>query len=328
MPSTFSLIIPTYRRPWLVTQAVESALRQTRAFEEVIVVADGEDDPAIDALAGQPVIVLPIPHGGVSSARNAGVERASSDWVCFLDDDDLLHPEYLECLAQEVATRAHVLAFNAPYWSFAANAGPREEFVADSLDGCLEAITSASPRNDMTYLDIEGRSYDLLLARLRGSMSTAAVRKDILRIAGGFPEGVSTAEDWTMYVNVARYTEWGLLPRRLAFFRDHPAGVTHAPSVEKGLMVLRAISSFWEPGDQPVPRHRPLSAYRRYYRFELRVVLDRCRRERDFVRYRTALLLARKILPDRRDRLAAMIPGSVWRAFQHLRVGARRQNEA
>lgn len=316
---TFALVIPTFRRPSLVLQAVDSALRQSRAFDEIIVVADGEDDPALRHLSLRPISVVSIAHSGVAGARNAGIDHASADWVCFLDDDDLLHPEYLAHLEEQVRANPDVGAYNSQYWSFAAVAGPREEIIATSLDECLAAAEHAVPKNDMTYLEIEGRSFDLLLERLRGSMSTASVRRDILRKAGGFPEGFPIAEDWTMYVNVARHTEWRVLRERLAFFRDHPDVVTRAPSPAKGVMVLRAIAAFWDTGDRPVPPHRPLQAYRRHYRYELRQVLERCRRQRDIAHYRAALKVAAVILPRRRDRALAMVPTVLWERLRCLR---------
>ena len=130
-------------------------------------------------------------------------------------------------------------------------------------------------------------------------MSTAAVRRDLLVRAGGFPDGMITAQDWVMYVNVARLTEWHLVPERLAFFRDHPGTLTRAGSPMKGLTALRAIRSFWQPSELPTPPHRPITAYSRYYRHVLGWALQACVRARDFRSYREALMIARDILPRR-----------------------------
>ncbi|GAA1469079.1 glycosyltransferase family A protein [Microbacterium thalassium] len=325
MPSrtSFALIIPTHRRPGFVREAVDSALRQHRPFDHIIVVADGEDDPAIAALADAPVDVIGMPRRGVAAARNAGVERATSDWVCFLDDDDLLHPHYLARIAETVDADADVGAMNCWYWTFAADPARGSEITAASLDECLAAAASAEPRLDMNYLEIEGRSFDLLLERLRGSMSTAAVRREVLLRAGGFPEGMTCAEDWTMYVNVARFTEWRIIRERLAFFRDHGGTNTRTGWAANGLIILRAIRSFWEPSTMPTPPHRPLDAYRRDYRFVLTHTLDAAVRSRDFTTYRQALATAASVLPRRTDRLRAMTPRLLRRAAAFIRRTAR-----
>lgn len=322
-PSTFALVIPTHRRPDLVVQAVESALRQTRPFDQVVVVADGVDDPAVAVLQASPVDVLAIEKAGVAAARNAGVDRARTDWVCFLDDDDLLHPDYLSRVEAEAdATGAQAL--NTGYWSFAAQAGPDDEFSAGTLDECLEGARTALPKRDLGYLKIEGRSFDLLLERMRGSMSTTAVRRDILLRAGGFPDGVITGQDWVMYVNVSRLTEWHLVPDRLGFFRDHPSTITRTGSPLKGLTALRVIRSFWRPSRLPTPPHRPLDAYRPYYRHVLGWALRACWRARDIGAYREALLIAREILPRRADRLRAASPRWMTRGVWALRRAPKR----
>jgi glycosyltransferase involved in cell wall biosynthesis len=324
---TFALVIPTHRRPELVVQAVDSGLRQTRPFDQVVVVADGFGDAAVAALEGWPVEVLAIEKSGVAAARNAGVDRAWTDWVCFLDDDDLLHPEYLARVESEVHAAPEIGAMNAAFWSFAAEAGPNDEFSASTLDECLEAIRTAVPTKDLGYLEIEGRSFDLLLERMRGSMSTTAVRRDLLLRAGGFPHGMITAQDWAMYVNVARLTEWRLLHDRLAFFRDHPNTITRTGSAAKGLTALRAIRSYWQPSDLPTPPHRPLSAYRPNYRHVLAWALRACVRARELRAYREALVIARDILPRRSDRLRAAAPTWLLGGAQALGRRASRRGD-
>ena len=204
-------------------------------------------------------------------------------------------------------------------------AGPGDEFSASTLDGCLEAIRTAVPTKNLSYLEIEGRSFDLLLERMRGSMSTSAVRRDLLIRAGKFPHGMVTAQDWVMYVNVARLTEWRLLRDRLAFFRDHPVSITRTGSPVKGLTALRAIRSFWQPSTLPTPPHRPLDAYRTYYRHVLGWALRLCWRARDLRSYREALAIARDILPHRTDRLRAAAPRWMQRASRRITVARGRR---
>jgi glycosyltransferase involved in cell wall biosynthesis len=321
-PVSFALVIPTHQRPALVTQAVQSGLRQVRPFDQIIVVADGEDDAALEALADAPVEVVAIRKAGVAAARNAGLALAETDWVCFLDDDDLLHPDYLVRVEQSIRTAPEVGAVNTEYWSFASQAGPDDEFSASTLDECLAAVPTANRVKDLSYLQIEGRSFDLLHERLRGSRSTAAVRRDNLERAGGFPDGMITAQDWVMYVNVARLTEWRLIQERLAFFRDHPQTATRTNSPLKGLTALRAIRSFWRPTALPTPAHRPLDAYRPYYRHVLTWTLRSCWRARDMRSYRESLRIAREILPRRSDRLRAAAPA--WLRARTASVRRRR----
>ena len=84
--------------------AVESVLAQTFADFECICVNDGSTDktPAIlDEYAARDrrVKVIHKPNGGVGSARNAGLEVAAGDWICYLDGDDVWAPDMLDDFA-------------------------------------------------------------------------------------------------------------------------------------------------------------------------------------------------------------------------------------
>jgi glycosyltransferase involved in cell wall biosynthesis len=93
-------VIPTRGRPELVQRAVRSALGQTVADLEVVVVIDGED-PATHAALAEVVdprlrlLTNPVSLGG-SGARNRGVREARGEWVAFLDDDDEWLPAKME----------------------------------------------------------------------------------------------------------------------------------------------------------------------------------------------------------------------------------------
>ena len=95
-----SVVIPTHGRPQWVVCAVKSALAQSYATLEVIVVVDGPDPNTADGLRGihderLRVIELSENVGG-AEARNIGVREARGEWVAFLDDDDEWAAEKLE----------------------------------------------------------------------------------------------------------------------------------------------------------------------------------------------------------------------------------------
>jgi glycosyltransferase involved in cell wall biosynthesis len=98
--SRVTAVIPTRNRPGDVVNAVRSALAQSVRDLEVVVVLDGEDPvtrKAVRAIADPRVrlVELSVPRGA-GGARNAGVEAVRSDWVAFLDDDDVWLPHKLE----------------------------------------------------------------------------------------------------------------------------------------------------------------------------------------------------------------------------------------
>ncbi|HVW77097.1 MAG TPA: glycosyltransferase family 2 protein [Alloacidobacterium sp.] len=95
-----SVVIPTHNRPLLVMDAVASALAQTYAALEVIVVIDGSDSETFALLQSCSDLRLKIiylnENVGGAEARNIGARAACGEWIAFLDDDDTWLPEKLE----------------------------------------------------------------------------------------------------------------------------------------------------------------------------------------------------------------------------------------
>lgn len=92
-----SIIIPTYNRAHLVAQAIESATNQTWANTEIIVVDDGSTDDTESVVSAFPrILYLRQTHKGRAQARNLGLSRATGEFVCSLDSDDLLNSDFLE----------------------------------------------------------------------------------------------------------------------------------------------------------------------------------------------------------------------------------------
>jgi glycosyltransferase involved in cell wall biosynthesis len=92
-----SVIIPTYNRGWVLTEAIDSVLAQDFQDYELIVVDDGSTDNTREVLDtyGQDIIVLRQANKGVSAARNRGIAAAGGQLVAFLDSDDLWLPRKL-----------------------------------------------------------------------------------------------------------------------------------------------------------------------------------------------------------------------------------------
>ena len=100
-----SVIIPVYNVEKYLNRCVDSVLGQSYTDFELILVDDGSPDkcPAICdeyALQDKRIKVIHKQNGGLSSARNAGLEIAKGDYIAFVDSDDFIHPDYLRLLYQ------------------------------------------------------------------------------------------------------------------------------------------------------------------------------------------------------------------------------------
>lgn len=102
-----TVIIPVYEVEKYLRRAVDSVLRQTYKNLEIILVDDGSKDgcPAIcDEYASREARVRTIhkENGGLSDARNAGIDVAGGDYIAFLDSDDYYAPFFIEVLYDEI----------------------------------------------------------------------------------------------------------------------------------------------------------------------------------------------------------------------------------
>ena len=98
-----SIIIPTYNRPALLRRSIASALAQTEADIEVVVVDDASLHPASVPDDARIRLLRLSQNQGISDARNAGVEAAQSRYVTCLDDDDELLPHFAQTALDALA---------------------------------------------------------------------------------------------------------------------------------------------------------------------------------------------------------------------------------
>lgn len=98
-----SVIVPVYNAERWLRRCVDSILAQTFTDFELLLIDDGSTDGSgaiIDAYAAADPRVRPFhkPNGGVSSARNLGLDNARAPWISFVDADDYVDPRWLEFL--------------------------------------------------------------------------------------------------------------------------------------------------------------------------------------------------------------------------------------
>ena len=110
-----SIIVPVYKVESYLQKCIDSILAQTLTDFELILVEDGSPDgcPALcDAAAAKDarVRVLHQKNGGLSAARNAGLDVARGEWIGFVDSDDYIAPEMYETLYKAVQSTGADLA--------------------------------------------------------------------------------------------------------------------------------------------------------------------------------------------------------------------------
>ncbi|WP_273212131.1 glycosyltransferase family 2 protein [Runella zeae] len=96
-----SVVIPLYNKEKSIKKTIKSVLEQTYKNFELVIVNDGSTDNSIDVVnefVDSRIIVYNKKNGGVSSARNYGINVARGEFIMFLDADDIIYSDCLDIL--------------------------------------------------------------------------------------------------------------------------------------------------------------------------------------------------------------------------------------
>jgi glycosyltransferase involved in cell wall biosynthesis len=155
---SISAIIPTLNRYEYLPQAIDSLLQQSRPPDEIIVVdqspLEKRKTELYEAYASKIKLVF-LDTAGQSTARNAGLEAATGDWILFFDDDSLAWEDMIE---------QHILA-------------------VENFDVSISTGVTLAPWKDKTHLPAKLQHFHIPHVLDTGN---SFVRKDLLASVGGF----------------------------------------------------------------------------------------------------------------------------------------------
>jgi len=226
---TVSVVIPAYNAERYLRETLDSVLAQTYRDFEVIVVDDGSKDstPAIAKGYGEPVRCVEQANAGPSAARNRGIREARGAFIAFVDSDDLWLPEKL---AEQVPLFDPEGRVGLVYCR-AEKIGPAGQ--------PLPTPQLPKPR---------GRVFMDFLFRNHCPTSGVVVRRECFETCGVFPEDMVWAEDWHLWLRIARRYEFEVVDRVLIRHRVHGGALT-AQSEKAYAGARKALQSGFVEGD-------------------------------------------------------------------------------
>jgi glycosyltransferase involved in cell wall biosynthesis len=200
------VVIPCYNARPYIRETIQSVLAQTHPPAAIIVVDDGSTDGSGDVAAscGSAVRVVRQPNAGECAARNTGIEQAQSEWIAFLDADDVWRPTKLQRQFEAVAAQPDALCVHTDYYVFG---GVRPA-----------APTPRRPPNG-AYA-VEALVMDPLV-----NPSTSMIRAGL---AERFPVGVRQGGDMLFFASLALRPDmtFAYVDEPLVGYRLHPGQVT------------------------------------------------------------------------------------------------------
>ena len=206
-----SVVIPAHNAARFIRDTLESALAQTYPHVEVIVVDDGSTEPMramVDAY-GDRVRYVVQDHRGPSSARNRGIQLSKGEYIAFLDADDLWVPDKLEAQVDLLERQ------------------PRMGLVYSAVTR-IDNDGQPCAGGDSRRPGPSGRIVEALFMQNFIPTSTVIVRKACFNAVGLF-EGTAGAvpgQDYDMWLRIAERYDVAFVPRPLAKYRVHAAGIS------------------------------------------------------------------------------------------------------
>ncbi|MFH1625990.1 MAG: glycosyltransferase, partial [Pseudomonadota bacterium] len=189
-----SVIVPTYKRPDMLKEALTSVLSQTYQNFEVIVVNDAGDDvkDVIDALnkEGKIIYLQHKENRGLPAARNTGLKAAKGKYIAYLDDDDIYYPNHLETLVGFLENNDYKVAYTDSYHAF-------QEWITDRYVTVGKKIIYS---HDFDRQQLLIFNYIPVL--------NVVHRKDMIEVAGLFDVTLGAHEDWDMWIRLSQYGDF------------------------------------------------------------------------------------------------------------------------
>jgi glycosyltransferase involved in cell wall biosynthesis len=242
----FSTIIPVCNRRELVVPSIESAINQTLAEQEIIVVDDGSTDGTADAVRqrfGDKVRLICQPNAGPGPARNTGIQAASGDYIAFLDSDDRWFPWTLEIYRQAVERYRRPSFITGQHRNFRADAE-----LADVIEAPLRGEAFAD------YL-ASGDQW-----RWWG-VSSFVIRRDALLAVNGFASSAINGEDADLAMRLGVSPGFIHVTEPVTFaYREHEANIRR--DLSKNLAGVRHQVAAEQAGEYPGGAARKVERYR------------------------------------------------------------------
>lgn len=284
LPTRFSVIIPNFNHAASLPQAIESALGQSHAAHEIIVVDDGSTDNSrsvIEKYAGR-IKAIYQDNAGVSRARNRAAQAATGDWLAFLDADDIFLPDRLKQHAEWIQEEPELDFLLAEQESRTPDGRLLNRFLAESRAGRM--LIAENP--GLSRLRMTPRHFEALVADGFGEIRTLSVpRKKFLDI-GGFPEDCHIGEDLHFFIRLyAASSKAGAVRQVLATYLIHQDSTLRRNPVRTMELFVETLDSLdAELRNAPAPIRKGYIEKCRHSRLSLAYAYLRAGRRADAIR--------------------------------------------
>jgi glycosyltransferase involved in cell wall biosynthesis len=205
MDPSVSVILTSFNRKLFLENAVKSVLAQSFKNYELIILDNSSTDGTAEYLASlndkrvKVHIHEPI---DISVQRNLGLSMAKSEFIAFLDDDDVWHRQKIEMQYHEMLANTDVALVYSGYRFYSDDNNVWGEHYPTLLSNHFERLLETKDP-------------------FCGSASNPMMRKSAIKSVGGYDENVKTGEDWEMYIRLSLEFRFESIQSILVDVRQH-----------------------------------------------------------------------------------------------------------
>lgn len=271
-----SIVVPAFDVAEFLPATLESIIAQTERRWECVVVDDGSYDDTFSVAAGYErkdsrIRVVRVANGGAAHARNEGFRRisAGSEWVSFMDSDDVWLPRALETLLRGAARDGSAIGSHG-----------LGEFIDGSGAPLSPGVWAEAGRN---RLGVEGHrlirwpldrptSFAVLVnGNVLFPPGLVLARRGAYERAGPFDEALNGPEDWDMLIRLSRLGDLEFVNEVILHYRRHGKNLGAGMSVPRQAWLVRCIA-FHSPENSPSQQDLARRGWRAY---QVRMARDR-----------------------------------------------------
>lgn len=253
MSVSFSVIIPTYNRAHMISRTVESVLKQTYPASEIIIVDDASTDNTKSILqkyidSGKIKYICHERNMERAKARNTGMDNATSNFITFLDSDDIIHEN---------------------------NLGDAKDYIAQNPDAHFiynfhQLIDEANnvvwrPR----YPNKSMANQKLLTGNLMAAEGVFLSREIYKKYRFEEDSDLIGSEDWELWLRISASYKLHTIKKYNNSLIDHPSRSVHTFKTEKNIKrihaVLNSLLSHAESREYFMNKKNIILAYGYYY---------------------------------------------------------------
>lgn len=188
-----TVVIPLYNKEKQIVNTLRSVFNQTFQDFEIIIINDGSTDNSVaelEKVSDSRLLLFHQSNGGVSAARNRGIDEARSNLIAFLDADDEWKPEYLQTQYElfQKYPECSIFACNYEFRNSCGEITPTtiRRLPFNEQDGILT-----------NYFEVGSYSHPPIWT------SAIMVKKEAIQKIGGFPVGIASGEDLLTWAKLA-----------------------------------------------------------------------------------------------------------------------------